>query len=112
MIRKRGNRYVVEVYDPRVQKKINVSARKFGMKAPANMSEARALERKAYADMDAARPGQETVDHFAERWTEQFTEGRNASTLRHNRERVRKLSEDFRGRAMNSITREEAEAWL
>lgn len=111
MIRKRGNRYVVEVYDPRVQKKVNVSARKLGMKAPKNMSEAKALERKAYADMETVRPGQETVEHFAERWTEEFTEGRNASTLRHNKERVKKLTQDFKGRAMSSITREEAEAW-
>lgn len=111
MIRKRGDRFVVEVYDPVKRGKVNVSAKKLGLPSPRTKREAKELERLALSQMEKVRPGQETVDHFAERWMVDFTEGRSDSTIRHNNERIKKIAEDFRGRAMSSITRQEAEAW-
>lgn len=111
MIRKRNGRFVVEIYDPKTQKKVNVSARQFGLPSPRSLREAQALEREAYSRMELVRPNQETVDHFAARWMDDFTEGRSDSTIAHNRERVKKIAVDFKGRTLNSITRQEAEAW-
>lgn len=111
MIRKRGNSFLVEVYDPSTQTKQHVSARKLGMKPPRTMREAQALEREAYKRMEDLAPHQETVDHFAARWMEDFTDGRSESTIKHNQERVKKAAEDFRGRTFASVSRQEAEAW-
>ena len=110
-IRKRKDSFIVEVYDPETQLKTYVSAKQLGMPVPKTMREAKALEREALARLDQVRPGAETVDHFAARWMEDFPEGRSEQTIKHNNERIKKIAKDFHGRPMNSIGRQEGEAW-
>lgn len=113
-VRKRNGKFVVEVFDRRLGKKVTVSAKTFGLSPPKTMRAARALERLGYQQLDSGNPGKvwnETVDHFAERWTKEFTNGRSEATLRHNRERIKTLAVFFRGRLLTSVTRQQAELW-
>lgn len=53
---------------------------------------------------------EETVDAFAERWADDYPRQSDVTNM-YNRERVRKLGKDFKGRKLSSVTREEARKW-
>ena len=113
---KRNGSWVVEVYDPRVKRKVHVRARDHDMEPPRTERHAKALERAALNARDTPRTGgrDETCGSFAQRWPDDYGgRGRGESTRVHNRERVRTFGEyeDFKDRPLRAITREEGRDW-
>jgi integrase len=109
--RLKNGRWIVEIYDPVTKEKRHVKAREFGVDAPQNERQAKALERVALNARDARRPGtgEETIDSFLERWTTDFPRG--ASTNLHNAERVGGFAQLHAGRVMRSFTKREVRPW-
>lgn len=107
-VRRKGEGYVVEIYDPVSKRKQHVRARDFGMEPPTTERQAKALERAALNARDARRPGQgeETVDAFAARWTTDFPRGESTNINR--AERVRLFATEMKGRTLRSVTPTEA----
>ena len=113
---KRNGSWVVEVYDPKLKRKVHVRARDHGMEPPRTERHAKALERAALNARDTPRAGgrDETCGSFAERWPDDYGgRGRGESTRVHNRERVRTFGEheDFKDRPLRAVTREEGRDW-
>ena len=113
---KRNGSWVVEVYDPKVKRKVHVRARDHGMEPPRTERHAKALERAALNARDTPRAGgrDETCGSFAERWPDDYGgRGRGESTRVHNRERVTTFGEheDFKDRPLRAVTREEGRDW-
>lgn len=120
-IRWRNDRPIVEVYDPAIGKKRHIKPADFGMNLRGLSG--RALQRAARELEDAAldhyeRGGpaaDETCDSFAARWATDYdgqgATPRGESTRIVNAERVSKFGEDFKGRPLRSITRDEARRW-
>lgn len=102
--RKRGDRWVVQVYDPRKGSKVWVGT--FETK-----DEAREAEHKAWREIKSVRGRQrETIDSFAERWMGDYPRARE-STTRHYDERIKAFANEFTGRDLRSVDRVEARAW-
>lgn len=109
-IRKRDDRWIVEIYDPELGRKRHVPPSDHGVSQPRNRSEAKELERLA---LNALKQGGKQVGHqtcagFADRWPREYVNGRGESTLLHNAERVRRFGREFGDRALGSVTREDA----
>jgi len=111
-VRRKRDRWVVELYDPATRRKRHVRAGDFDVPAPRTRREALALERLALAAREARDPGRrdETVASFAARWPRDYAHGRGESTRRHNAERVRAFAARYGERALRSITRLDARA--
>jgi integrase len=112
---KANGTWVVEMYDPATKQKTHVKARDYGMQVPRTERQAKALERAALNARDARRAGvrDETCGSFAGRWGDDYRRGRGEATLGRLRQSVRAFGayEDFRGRPMRSVARDEARAW-
>jgi integrase len=104
MIRKRGDKYTVQVYDARSGKKVWVGT--FDKRGDAKEAETGALQ-----ELKRTRiRGSVTCDGFAETWVERFPRPKE-STNRHNAERIRQFAEDFKGVRLSDITRADARDW-
>jgi integrase len=75
------------------------------MAKQARLLEAKALEQIA----EHGNSGDETCDSFAARWTRDYPRGESTNKTRE--ERVRKFAQDFKGRTLRSVTRQEARVW-
>lgn len=115
MIRARGNRYVVELYDPAEGRKVTVSARQYGMTTPRTKTEAKELERRAMDTLGLGR-GPLTVEEYAQEYCERaFNEkGRpiKSQTNNLNRGKLKPFVDEFGSRSMASITRLEARRFI
>ena len=111
--RKKGNGWVVEIYDPMTKRKRHVKPSDFGIDPPRTERQARALERAALNARDQTRPGgaDETCGSFARRWADDYGARRGESTREHNRERVKAFGDQYADRTLRSISREEARNW-
>jgi integrase len=111
-VRRKRDRWVVEVYDPATRGKRHVRPADFGVGAPRTRREALALERLALAAREARAPGRrdETVASFAARWSRDYAHGRGESTRRHNAERVRAFVAVHGERPLRAIARADARA--
>jgi len=111
MIRKRGRKYAVAVYNPAVGKKVHVgtyaklgSAREEGT---ARWAEADAERRFAES---SARPA-ETVASFGARWLKLYPRPQ-ATTNAYYAEAIEPLLRDFAARPLDGIGRAEARQWI
>jgi integrase len=102
-VRKRGDKWVVRTYDPRLKKPVWVGT--FDRKG-----EATEAEQAAKAELKKHRRGLETCDSFANRWVDDYPRPRESTNM-HNRERVKRFADDFKGRPLGSIDRVEARQW-
>ena len=110
-IRQKGNGWVVELYDPATKSKQHIKARDYGMGAPKTERQAKLLERAALngRESEVDRDG-ESCDGFAARWVEDYPRPSESSN-RHYASSVRKFGDDFKERALRSITVDEARTW-
>jgi integrase len=100
MIRKRGNRYQVLVYDPSLGRKRSVGT-------TATLRDARKLE---HDHVGAGTVAPTTVAEFAEVWFRVYARP-EPTTNRHNRQQIKQLVADFGDRTLDAIGRAEAKAW-
>lgn len=101
MAHRRGKRWVASGYDRALTRKRYLGT--FDTKREAERAEAEWRVRSRPA-------GRETCDSFAERWPRDYPRPR-ASTNEHNRERVKRFGEDFRGVKLAEVDRPTARAW-
>ena len=95
---KKGNRWVVQVYEANTGRMRQVGTYDTRREAKA-------------AEADAAKiTGRETVGTFQARWTEDFPRPK-ASTNKHNEERTRRFAKEYGKRGMHTITRSETQVW-
>jgi integrase len=75
-------------------------------------TDARTAEDRKRLELSGARnrPGSTLCDEFALRWVDDYPRAKE-STNRHNRERVRKFAEEFKGVELNDVSRVEARRW-
>jgi integrase len=111
-IRQKNGKWIVEIYEP-AKGKTYVKPADFGMDSPKNERQAAKLERVALEARDKRRPGRgdETVGSFAARWMDDYAQGRGESTQVINRERVKSFGDEYAGRTLRSISRDEARRW-
>lgn len=98
-IRKRGNRFIAEIYDPAKRTKRWIGTYPTRREAKEAFAQA-VLEREQAPDVP-------TVDEFAATWVERYPRAKE-STNRHHSEGIRLVAKDFEGRRMDSIPRPEA----
>lgn len=104
MIGKRGDKWIVTIYDKATKGKQWVGT--FDTESDAKDAEARAwLERKKKPSESG-----ETCDEFAARWLRDYPRQRTATNLGYT-ERVSKFSIDFKGIPMKDVTRIAASRW-
>ncbi len=101
MAHRRGRRWVASGYDRGLKRKRYLGT--FDTKRAAEHAEAEWRVRSRPA-------GRETCESFAERWTRDYPRART-STNEHNRERVQRFGEDFRGVKLAEVDRPTARAW-
>jgi integrase len=98
-IRKRRDRWLVEIYDPETRGKRWVGS---------YLSRREAKEAFALAVLERDKPPSAlTVDEFAATWVERYPRAKE-STNRHHAEAIRLVARDFEGRPMEAVTRPEA----
>jgi integrase len=107
-VRFKNGAWIVELYSPITKRKDYVR----GSRSKTERA-ARKFERDQLARRETSRRAadEETCDSFAARWVQDFPRARNASTRAHYHERVQPFGQAFAGRALRSITRQEARAW-
>jgi integrase len=107
--KKRANAWPVHVYDWHKKRNVYVGSRPTKREAEQLFRD----ERDRLADLKrcSRRQGGSTMtcDQLAAAWTATYP--RSEQTNKHNRERIRKFGEDFKGRPLDSITRPEARVW-
>jgi integrase len=109
-IRRKGNGYVVELYDPKTKRKQHIKPADHGMGVPRTERQARALERAALNARDARPHGDgETVADFAGRWTRDFPRGGGSNVT--NAERVRQFAKEHGKTPIRDIARPLAREW-
>lgn len=101
MPRKRGKSWVASGYDRATKKKRHLGT------FPTRKE---AVQVEAAWKLRTTNTGRETCDQFAARWTKDYPRPR-LSTNKHNAERVKRFSEDFKGVRLNEIDRPSARAW-
>lgn len=112
MIRKRGQSWLVEVYDPGRGRAVHVRAGDYGLPIPRTKREALELERRALT----AKTGPLTIREFASRWPNDYPAGskghrRGESTLKHYRDQVKQFVDLYGDTPLRAFTREDARAW-
>ena len=119
-VRIKNGRPIIEVYDPRIGDKRYVTQaeiRALGFDPPANLRQARRIEREVLAAQAQAMDGRdETVGSFTERWPDDFRRGkggrlRSEATVAHNRERVRRFGREHGEQTLRSFSRTDARRW-
>jgi len=101
VIRKRDNRYVVELYDPTTRTKRYIGST--GKLKDARTLEAQAkLKRRALSDV--------RVGPFAERWLREFPRP-EPTTQKHYTAMLKPFIRDFQGRRLDAIGRSDARGW-
>jgi hypothetical protein len=103
MIRKRGDKWTVLVYDPATRGKRWVGT--YDSKRDAGKAEAQAkLERRR------KREETETCDSFADRWMTDYPRERESTNMNY-AERIKKFARDFKGVPLSDISRPVARKW-
>ena len=119
-VRIKNGRPIIEVYDPRIGDKRYVTQaeiRALGFDPPANMRQARRIERVVLAAQAESMDGRdETIGSFTERWPDDFRRGkggrlRSEATVAHNRERVRRFGREHGEQTLRSFSRTDARRW-
>lgn len=107
--KKRANAWPVHVYDWRVKENVYVGSRPTKREAEQLFREEK--EKLAELKRRSRKHGitSTTCDQFAATWTDTYP--RSEQTNTHNAERVGRFGEDFKGRPLASITRQQARAW-
>lgn len=109
-IRRKGDAFVVEVYDPAIKGKRHVKPRDYGMETPRTERQAKALERAALSAREVRGGPDEACETFAGRWVRDWPRPAESSN-RHNEGAVRRFGEDFAGRSLRSVTADEGRVW-
>lgn len=99
---KRGTKWVCQVYDPALGRSRQIGTYK--KQRDARLAEADAMRR-------VTAGGTETVSSFQARWTRDYPRPK-ASTNQHNTERTTRFASQYGRRRLDSITVEEARAWV
>ena len=119
-VRIKNGRPVIEVYDARVGDKRYVTQaeiRALGFDPPANLRQARRIEREVLAAQAQAMDGRdETIGSFTKRWPDDFRRGkggrlRSEATVAHNRERVRRFGREHGEQTLRTFSRTNARQW-
>jgi integrase len=102
MVKKRGKRWTVAVYDPGTRDKRWVGTFDTYREAKDAEGDARKQVRRQHGRMAA--------DEFANTWIDRYPRRRESTNIGH-RERISKFATDFAGRQLDQVTRLEARAW-
>ena len=102
VFRRPSGRWVAQIYDPATKRSRQVGT--YSTRKDAKVAEALAVARTATG-------GEETIQSFAARWMRDYPRARE-STNQHNTERVKRFAATFSRRRMDSITSDEARAWV
>src|SRR5215207_7802259 len=96
MVKKRGKRWSVSVYDPSTRDKRWVGTFDTHREAKDAEGDARKHVRR--------QSGRQAADDFARTWIDRYPRRRESTNIGH-RERISKFATDFAGRQLDSITR-------
>lgn len=103
MIKKRGDKWTVLVYDPTTKQKRWVGT--YETRKDASKAEAQAkLEKRRRRELE------ETCDGFAERWLANYPRQRESTNMGY-AERIKKFAADFKGVPLGDISRPVARRW-